>query len=187
MEQKRDQVVQSRIEQASVTPTGEQFFSSRFNRGYSREIQSLRELCQSEGNKMLKVLRRLRRRFQGESSDRGISPGRSHAKATEPGPNNETAAQQSTSEAAGGEGNTILPTGTTYLKLLREEVRSRSAHPSVDSDLDYDDLRLVFDSEDEDDEETAEFLWKDVFQPLCIFELLQKANNQESSLNQNCK
>ena len=166
MEQKRDQVVQSRIEQASVTPTGEQFFSSRFNRGYSREIQSLRELCQSEGNKMLKVLRRLRRRFQGESSDRGISPGRSHAKATEPGPNNETAAQQSTSEAAGGEGNTILPTGTTYLKLLREEVRSRSAHPSVDSDLDYDDLKLMFDSEDEDDEETAEFLWKDIFQPL---------------------
>ena len=128
---------------------------------------------------MLKLLRRLRRRFQGESSDRGMSP-------TEPGPSNETA-QQSTSEAAGDKGTTTLPTGTTYLKLLRAEIRSHSAHPSVDSDLDYDDLKLMFDSEDEDDEETAELLWKDIFQPLCIFELLQKANNQERSLNQNCK
>ena len=120
---------------------------------------------------MFKTLRKIFKRSQAESSEDDIEGCAGGDAANELGLCSETA-KQSSGEAA-AKAQEKIPQKTKYVHRLIKEIRSRS--PPMEEP---DSLMLVFDSEDENDEKLAELLWKDIFQPVSVFELLQKKRQE---------
>ena len=126
---------------------------------------------------MFKILRKIFKRSQAESSEDDIEGCTDGDAVNELVLCSETAKESSGEAAAKAQEKT--PQKTKYVHRLIKEIRSRS--PPMEEP---DNLMLVFDSEDENDEKLAELLWKDIFQPVSVFELLQKDKKSEPSQKQ---